>query len=63
MDILLPLDHILENLQPPQPSADNKIWVPNDARRLNEKQETQLSLTSRATRLEISQGQQTWYLS
>ena len=36
MDILLPLDHILENLQPPQPSADNKIWVPNDARRLNE---------------------------
>jgi len=26
-------------------------------------QETQLSLTNRATRLEVSQGQQTWYHS
>jgi len=25
------------------------------------KQETQLSLTNRATRLEVSQGHQTWY--
>ena len=27
------------------------------------KQETQLSLTNRATRLEVSQGHQTWYNS
>ena len=29
--------------------------------RLKTKQETQLSLTNRATRLEVSQGHQTWY--
>jgi len=29
----------------------------------NVKQETELSLTSRATRLEVSHGHQTWYHS
>jgi len=29
----------------------------------SQRQETQLSLTNRATRLEISEGQQTWYHS
>jgi len=29
----------------------------------NSKQETQLSLTNCATRLEVSQGHQTWYHS
>jgi len=30
---------------------------------MTKKQETQLLLTYRATRLEVSQGQQTWYHS
>ena len=29
--------------------------------RIHATQETQLSLTNRATRLEVSQGHQTWY--
>jgi len=48
------------------------IWVRKDLFKqviistvydIKKKQETQLSLTNHATRLEVSQGHQTWYYS